>query len=172
MILETRKTVSSGEVYQSDVEFAVDDTGLKILFAYFDEKGPEFRSYEYRVAWHRAGDKVFRESAEWRRGDWEAISIDWPLEVYRIDIEVDSKTAYSEVIVEISCEYFDEKRSQVGEITTTSGPLIELTFGCNRNTPVSYKVTARSRDGETFLTRIKPLDGDYIYVHEKMFAQE
>jgi hypothetical protein len=172
VVLETRKTLSSGEEYRSEVEFAVDDPNLKILFAYLDEKGPQFSSYEYRVSWRRAGGVVYRESDRWKQGDWGALTISWPLDVIRVDIEADPELAYAEVVVEVSCDQFNERKSTIAEITSMSDVLTELNIGCDKNTAVSYQVTATSRDGETMQTDIKPLEDTYIYVRDKTFVQE
>jgi hypothetical protein len=170
--VEFRKTISSGEVYESALEFSVDDASLKTLFAYLDKKGPDFESFEYRVSWHLAGGKVYREKAGWSRGDWGALVISWPLDVIRIEVETDQELAYSELIVEISCDQFDERQIEQAVVRSGSDVFTELVINCDKNAPTFYRLVATSQGGESYQTDTMPLRDQFIYVDANVFARD
>lgn len=173
--VEVRKKRKSGDDFSDSVTIDkgwVTTKGVSATVTYAKMREDDPGVFEYLTQWSIRGGKVYPEHPQWKKGEWEGVTLAPPIAPLNIDVEADLEELKANDIAAVTVKFRYHKFGKIYEdpktvkLNVTKGePLITRTVFHDRdNARYDYKITFHhKRKGAIDRGWVQGREDAYIY---------
>lgn len=171
--INVRKRRPDGSVFEDAItidEAHLRDKGTRAALNYARGDDPDSGTYEYRVQMSFRGGKRYPADPEWRRGDWEGVSVASPLARRTVELEADLSELESAGVTRVTAQVRYPKLGEEAEeniqLPVAGGePLVDKRIFMNNGAEgYVYRLIFNHREeGRLATPWSKRISDDYIY---------
>lgn len=184
--VEVRKKRQSGRDFMESITFdkkRVTQEGVSAAIEYARMRDDDAGVYEFKTQWSLRGGKLFPQNPNWKKGEWEGVTLAPPIKPLNIDAECDPEELKTNDIAAVTVKlryykygrhYEDPKTLRIS--ASSDKPLAShMIFHDTRNAKYDYKITYHHKSrGPVSMGWVTERDDGYIYcyVPEKLIKKE
>ncbi len=173
--VEVRKKRKSGRDFTDSATIDkayVTTKGISATLTYAKMREDDPGVFEYLTQWSIRGGKVYPEHPQWKKGEWEGVTLAPPIAPLNIDVEADLEELKANDIAAVTVKFKYHKFGKIYEdpktvrLNVTKGePLITRTVFHDRdNVKYDYKITFHhKRKGAIDRGWVQGREDAYIY---------